>query len=301
MRRPPPPRWRTVMRPWLLRPARLGSFSRRLFSGFERVTSSKLEVAMNRRPGLVGLYLRTGILDPSEQSFQLAGGQGHHGLLPVRGPPPGPATTEPAHLAVDPDGVHAGHLHALRLVVLLQGPGDLRLGGVVRNPERVTPLLEEGVGALADDGPQDDLGRRSAHGFTSSEVSTASSPPEASPDPPNPARAWGAKSSAISPTASFVINSRSCVKRSYRFRLWARIGLAQGRLLIERATTWLGAGRTTSADRSTPTRRRNSTMGRVRGSSKEKPSSTATLPSATLMLSAERRASRRIFRGIRWR
>jgi hypothetical protein len=41
----------------------LGSASTRLFSGLSVVISSKEEVDMNRRPGLVGLYLRTGISD----------------------------------------------------------------------------------------------------------------------------------------------------------------------------------------------------------------------------------------------
>jgi hypothetical protein len=33
----------------------------RLFSGFERVTSSKPETVMNRRPGLVGLNFFSGM------------------------------------------------------------------------------------------------------------------------------------------------------------------------------------------------------------------------------------------------
>src|SRR2546423_839197 len=85
-RRPSPPRWRTVILPWLLRPALLGSFSRRLFSGSVAVISSKLAVAMNRRPGLVGLYFLTGISQAPEQAFQpLALLQGHDGLLPGGG------------------------------------------------------------------------------------------------------------------------------------------------------------------------------------------------------------------------
>src|SRR3981081_403989 len=85
VRRPSPPRWRTVIRPWLLRPALLGSFSRRLFSGSVAVISSKLDVAMKRRPGLVGLYFLTGIeSEAPEKAFQpLTGLQGHDGLLPV--------------------------------------------------------------------------------------------------------------------------------------------------------------------------------------------------------------------------
>src|SRR5215472_4826151 len=86
VRRPSPPRWRTVIRPWLLRPARLGSFSRRLFSGSVAVISSKLAVAMKRRPGLVGLYFLTGMSHAPEQAFQpLPRLQGDDRLLPVGG------------------------------------------------------------------------------------------------------------------------------------------------------------------------------------------------------------------------
>src|SRR4051795_468553 len=57
----PPPWWRRVMRPYELRPPLLLSGSTRLFSGSLFVISSKVETDMKRRPGLVGLYLRTGI------------------------------------------------------------------------------------------------------------------------------------------------------------------------------------------------------------------------------------------------
>ena len=49
------------MRPYLLRPPLFFSGSSRLFSGSVFVISSKVETDMNRRPGEVGLYLRTGI------------------------------------------------------------------------------------------------------------------------------------------------------------------------------------------------------------------------------------------------
>ena len=48
----PPPWWRVVMRPLLFRPPRFLTGPVRLFSGFERVTSSNPETVMNRRPGL---------------------------------------------------------------------------------------------------------------------------------------------------------------------------------------------------------------------------------------------------------
>src|SRR5438093_1077500 len=80
----PPPRWRTVMRPWLLRPAwrRKGATSD--FSGLERVISSKLCPLAPRRPGEVGLYCLIGTLYALEQLDLIAGGERHNGLLPVR-------------------------------------------------------------------------------------------------------------------------------------------------------------------------------------------------------------------------
>src|SRR6478609_7304085 len=54
----PPPMWRVVMRPWLLRPPVLDSGRRRDFSGVDRVISAKSATDEPRRPGVVGLYLR---------------------------------------------------------------------------------------------------------------------------------------------------------------------------------------------------------------------------------------------------
>ena len=55
MRLWPPPRWRTVMRPWLLRPAVLLSGSVSASRGLVFVISSNVETVMPRRPGEVGL------------------------------------------------------------------------------------------------------------------------------------------------------------------------------------------------------------------------------------------------------
>src|SRR5947208_5158193 len=57
----PPPWWRVVMRPLLLRPPFFVTGSTRFFSGFDFVTSSKVETVMKRRPGEVGLYFRSAI------------------------------------------------------------------------------------------------------------------------------------------------------------------------------------------------------------------------------------------------
>src|SRR5947207_5361728 len=59
----PPPRWRVVMRPLLLRPAVFLSGSVSAFSGLVLVTSSKVDTDIPRRPGEVGLYVFTGMLD----------------------------------------------------------------------------------------------------------------------------------------------------------------------------------------------------------------------------------------------
>src|SRR6266568_498312 len=57
----PPPRWRVVMRPLLLRPAVFFSGSVRARSGDFLVISSKVDTDIPRRPGDVGLYVLTGI------------------------------------------------------------------------------------------------------------------------------------------------------------------------------------------------------------------------------------------------
>src|ERR1700730_2878198 len=164
-RRPSPPRWRVVMRPWLLRPALFLSGSRRLFSGSFAVISSKPGVAMKRRPGLVALYFLTGmtLLDSPEQAFETAFPERHHRFLPVGGAADDAATARSPDLAAHIDRVHGRDLHALRLVLLLEGAGDLRLGGAVRHPEGVATLLIERVGTLRDQRPVDHLDRGAAH------------------------------------------------------------------------------------------------------------------------------------------
>src|SRR5215469_5187553 len=275
VRRPSPPRWRTVILPWLLRPARLGRLSRRLLSGSVAVISSKLAVAMNRRPGLVGLYFLTGISETPEQALQLLTLlQGHDGLLPVGCASRHAAPAGAPHLAADVDGVDRDDLDALRLVDLLEGARDLRLRRVVGDAERVAALLEERVGTLGHQGPVDHFRGRSTH---------------------------DARLSSSSPIASFAITSWSWVKMSYRLRLWARMTLAHGRLLVERAMTSLAAGSTTRTVSSAwmPRPRSSSAIAFVFGSSSANPSTIRTRPSVAFTLRAERSASRRILRGMR--
>src|SRR4051812_17989461 len=57
----PPPRWREVLRPLLLRPPDFLRPSTRLFSGSSLVMTLKSGYETKRRPGLVGLGLRIGI------------------------------------------------------------------------------------------------------------------------------------------------------------------------------------------------------------------------------------------------
>src|ERR1700694_5466672 len=161
-RRPSPPLWRVVIRPWLLRPALFLSGSSRLFSGSSVVISSKLAVAMNRRPGLVALYFLTGmilLLDSPEQAFQPALLQRHHGLLPVRGTARGAPTSGAPDLAVHVDRVDGAHLDALSLVLLLEGARDLRLGSVLGHAKGVATLLVERVRALRDQRSKNHLHR----------------------------------------------------------------------------------------------------------------------------------------------
>src|SRR5687768_2574014 len=106
----PPPRWRTVMRPWLLRPAcrRRGATSD--FSGFERVISSKPWPLAPRRPGDVGLYCLIGMLYALEELDLVARRQRHYGLLPV-GPVLYSVAPDPAGLALHYHHVHVFNLH----------------------------------------------------------------------------------------------------------------------------------------------------------------------------------------------
>ena len=61
LRRAPPPWWRTVILPWLLRPARWRRSVVRDFSGVFLVISSNVRTDMKRRAGEVGLYTRMAI------------------------------------------------------------------------------------------------------------------------------------------------------------------------------------------------------------------------------------------------
>src|SRR5206468_4187058 len=106
----PPPRWRTVIRPWLLRPAWRRRGATRDFCGFERVISSKLCPLAPRRPGEVGLYCLIGTLYALEQLDLIAGGERHNGLLPVRLVLDAVAP-RPARLALNHHSLHVHHFY----------------------------------------------------------------------------------------------------------------------------------------------------------------------------------------------
>src|SRR5919106_1672143 len=76
----PPPGWRAVLRRWTLRPPVELCLSSSDRSGLLRVTSEKSATVWNRRPGLVGLRLRSAIAGPAlvlEQVDRVTLGEGH--------------------------------------------------------------------------------------------------------------------------------------------------------------------------------------------------------------------------------
>src|SRR5437762_11710172 len=81
----PPPRCRTVIRPWLFRPDFRFSGSVSDFSGLRLVISSKVETLIPRRPGVVGLYFQPAILTSRKQSNPLPPAHPPDAFLPRRG------------------------------------------------------------------------------------------------------------------------------------------------------------------------------------------------------------------------
>src|SRR6266849_9685168 len=151
------------MRPWLLRPACVGSDSTRLFSGSWAVTSSNPLMVMKRRPGLVGLNFLSGICflsDAPEQAFDLLTfAERDDGLLPAGGVADRADSAQAAAvLAAHGHGVDFLDPDALGFVLLLEGLLDFGLVGVRRDLERVPALGVELVGALGDDRADHDFG-----------------------------------------------------------------------------------------------------------------------------------------------
>src|SRR5882672_4136401 len=158
------------MRPWLFRPAWVVMDSTSLFSGSSVVISSNPEIVMKRRPGLVGLNLRSGIaLYAPEQPFDLlARAQRHNRFLPIgRVADRADAAHAAALLAPHAHRVHVFDLDALRLVLLLERLLDLRLGGLRGDAKRVPALRVQLVGALGDKRADHYLGGGSSGHFAS--------------------------------------------------------------------------------------------------------------------------------------
>src|ERR671917_50505 len=152
----PPPRWRAVLRPWTLRPPveLLESISDR--SGRSRVTSEKSATVWNRRPGLVGLRLRSAIVFGLilEEVDRLTLDQGDDRPLGVGTLAVGERLAVALALAETGERVHLRDLDAEDA---LHGVADLGLGGRGVHGERVDPFLHQCVGLLAHDRSDDDV------------------------------------------------------------------------------------------------------------------------------------------------
>src|SRR6478736_10277883 len=176
----PPPLWRVVIRPELLRPPLLESGRTRDFSGCERVISAKSATLEPRRPGVVGLYLRIpmGIcpqsaLVGSAEDVDRALAEGDDRTLGVLAL--AQAEARAARLALAVDRVHRGDLDREDL---LDGDLDLGLVGPRVDDERVLALVEQAVALLGDDRREDHVTGVLGHGghfaASSAAVSSAS-------------------------------------------------------------------------------------------------------------------------------
>src|SRR5215207_4613615 len=168
----PPPMWRVVMRPWLLRPPVFDSGRSSDFSGVERVISAKSATDEPRRPGVVGLYLRIAMfflcsLADSREDVDRAGLEGDDralGVLALAHAEPGAAG-----LALSVQRVDRRHLD---VEDLLDRELDLGLVRTGVHGERVLALVDQAVALLGDDRRDDDVARVlvvcGAHAETSS-------------------------------------------------------------------------------------------------------------------------------------
>src|SRR5690606_13625995 len=173
----PPPWCRTVIFPWLFRPAFRISGTVRDFSGLSVVISSKVETVFCRTPGEVGLKcLIPMVLPPSlrgsdfEDFDRLAVfRQLHNGLFPVA--PPSAVTAEPLHFPADVHRVHLFHFHSEDLFHRLL---DLRLVGLGIHFEDVFLLGHQIRRFFGDHRTADDVARVFHRPHTSSTRATAS-------------------------------------------------------------------------------------------------------------------------------
>src|SRR5919112_57951 len=151
----PPPLWREVRWPWLLRPPlpRFGSSSD--FSGVERVTSSNPEMERNRAPAVIGRNCLM-LISALEHGDGIAFLERNDRLLPPGGGAPGPA---PRHLV--PAHLHGAHVGDGDAKELLQRIPDLILIGLRMHLEGVfLSCLVGGRAFLGHHGPDHDLVQR---------------------------------------------------------------------------------------------------------------------------------------------
>src|SRR5436190_9335645 len=153
----PPPWWRAVIRPCVFRPALFRPFATSDFSGVERVSSSNVETLAPRRPGVIGLYLRTAIrlLPRLEDLDRVALGERHDRALLVA--PLALRVPATLHLARSMQRVHRGHPD---VPDRLDGLLDLGLVRPSVHEERVGVLLQAGVGLLRHHRADDHVARR---------------------------------------------------------------------------------------------------------------------------------------------
>src|SRR5438874_8103293 len=142
----PPPRYRAVIWPLLLRPPvpRRGSTSD--FSGVVFVISPKSDTERNRVAGVTGLNCLMP-MSALEHLDRVALFERHDGLLPRR------AAAHVAAIALPLGAYHQGpHVRHGHLEQRLDGGADLRLGGLRLHPERVFLAgLERRRGLFGDD------------------------------------------------------------------------------------------------------------------------------------------------------
>src|SRR6266511_3411308 len=174
----PPPWCRAVIRPCTLRPPLPCSGASSDFSGVDRVISAKSATLAPRRPGVVGLYLRIGIVIPSASAHRAAEGldavtvgQLHHG--PLRVLALAPTGTGALALALPVERVHG---HDAHVEDLLDRDLDLGLVRVRADQERVPVAVQLAVALLRDHRLDDHVTRvgDGAHSSASSSVSSVS-------------------------------------------------------------------------------------------------------------------------------
>src|SRR5437588_1176690 len=179
----PPPWWRTVTRPLLLRPARSRPLATSDFCGRSRVISSNPETLAPRRPGVVGLYFLIAMSLPRLEDLDLvARGESDDGPLLVGAL----SLHEPLalHLAL---ARHRVDREDVDVPDLLDGLLDLGLAGIRGHEEGVLVRLQASVGLLRHDGADDDV-PRALHDSSSSPSPALREPPRGESDGSLPSR-----------------------------------------------------------------------------------------------------------------